>query len=56
MCCINIEGDGMECARQRYNLGHFISPVKGCVEKCMTGFRIDDHTIKRGKLVCISVI
>jgi hypothetical protein len=23
MCCINIEGDGMECARQRYNLGHF---------------------------------
>jgi hypothetical protein len=41
----------MECARQRYNLGHFISPVKGCVEKCMTGFRIDGHTIKRGKLV-----
>jgi hypothetical protein len=29
MCCINIEGDGMECARQRYNLGHFISPVIG---------------------------
>jgi hypothetical protein len=56
MCCINIEGDGMECARQRYNLGHFISPVKGCVEKCMTRFRIDGRTIKRGKLVCISVI
>jgi hypothetical protein len=56
MCCINIEGDGMECARQRYNLGYFISPVKGYVEKCMTGFRIDDRTIKRGKLVCISVI
>jgi hypothetical protein len=56
MCCINIEGDGMECVRQRYNLGHFISPVKGCVEKCMTRFRIDDRTIKRGKLVCISVI
>ena len=37
-------------------VGHFISPVKGCVEKCMTGFRIDDHTIKRGKLICISVI
>jgi hypothetical protein len=37
-------------------VGHFISPVKGCVEKCMTGFRIDGHTIKRGKLVCISVI
>ena len=27
-----------------------------CVEKLMTGFRIDGHTIKRGKLVCISVI
>ena len=37
-------------------VGHFISPVKGCVEKCMTGFRIDGRTIKRGKLVCISVI
>ena len=24
------------------------------VEKFMTGFRIDGHTIKRGKLVCIS--
>ena len=29
MCCINIGGDRMECARQRYNLGHFISPVIG---------------------------
>ena len=37
-------------------VGHFISPVKGCVKKCMTGFRIDSCTIKRGKLVCISVI
>jgi hypothetical protein len=46
----------MECVRQRYNLGHFISPVKGCVEKCMTGFRIDGRTIKRDKLVCILVI
>ena len=27
-----------------------------CVEKFMTGFRIDDRTIKRGKLVCTSVI
>ena len=27
-----------------------------CVEKLMTEFRIDGHTIKRGKLVCISVI
>ena len=37
-------------------VGHFISPVKGCVEKCMTGFRIDGLPIKRSKLVCISVI
>ena len=37
-------------------IGHFISLVKGCVEKCITGFRIDGRTIKRGKLVCISVI
>ena len=29
MCCIDIGGDGMECARQRYNLGHFISLVIG---------------------------
>jgi hypothetical protein len=49
-------GDGMECARQRYNLGYFISPVKGYVEKCKTVFRIDVHTIKRGKLVYISII
>ena len=55
MCCINIGGDGMECARQRYNLGYFISPVIGCVEG-LTEFRIDGRTIKRGKLICISVI
>ena len=53
MCYIDIGGDGMECTRQRYNLGHFISLV---IEKFMTGFRIDGRTIKRGKLVCISVI
>ena len=29
LCGINIGGDGMEYARQRYNLGHFISPVIG---------------------------
>jgi hypothetical protein len=29
MCCINIGGDGVECARQRYNLGHFILSVIG---------------------------
>jgi hypothetical protein len=37
-------------------VGHFISPVKGCVVKCMTEFRIDGRIIKRDKLVCISVI
>jgi hypothetical protein len=46
----------MECARQRYNLGHFHFTGHRCVEKLMTGFRIDDCTIKRGKLVYISVI
>ena len=29
MCCINNGGDGMECTRQRYNLGPFISLVIG---------------------------
>ena len=37
-------------------VGHLFSPVKCWVEKCMTGFRIYGRTIKRGKLVCISVI
>jgi hypothetical protein len=46
----------MEYARQRYNLGHFHFTGHRCVEKLMTGFRIDGRTIKRGKLVCISVI
>ena len=50
------EGDEMECARQRYNLRAFHFTGHRCVEKFMTGFRIDGRTIKRGKLVCISVI
>ena len=37
-------------------VGHFISSVKGYVEKCITRFRIDGRIIKRSKLVCISVI
>ena len=37
-------------------VGHFISSVEGCAEKCMIGFRIDSRTIKRGKFICISVI
>jgi len=56
MCCINIVGVGMECARQRYNLGHFYFTSHRCVEKLMTRFRIDGRTIKRGKLVYITFI
>jgi hypothetical protein len=37
-------------------LGHFHFTGHRCVEKLMTGFRIDGCTIKRGKLVCILVI
>jgi len=50
MCCINIEGVGMESTRQRYNLGHFDFTGHRGVEKCLTGFRIDNCTIKRGNL------
>jgi hypothetical protein len=56
MCCINIGGDGMECARQRYTHRVFYFTGHRCVEKFMTEFRIDGCTIKRNKLVCISVI
>jgi hypothetical protein len=35
----------VECARQRYNLGHFYFTGHRCVEKLMTGFRIDGRTI-----------
>jgi hypothetical protein len=56
MCWINVGGDGVECARQRYNLGHFHFTGHRCVEKLMTGFRINGRTIKRGKLICILVI
>jgi hypothetical protein len=46
----------MECARQRYICRAFYFTGHICVEKFMTEFRIDDRTVKRGKLVCISVI
>jgi hypothetical protein len=46
----------MECARQRYNLGHFYFTGHRCVEKFMIEFRIDGRTIERDKLICISVI
>jgi hypothetical protein len=41
---------------QRYNLGRFHFTGHRCVEKFMTGVRIDGCTIKWGKLVCISAI
>jgi hypothetical protein len=45
----NAQGKGI-IYRAFYFTGH------RCVEKFMTGFRIDGLTIKRGKLICISVI
>ena len=35
--------------------GEFYFTGHRCVEKFMTGFMIDVHAIKRGKLICISV-
>jgi hypothetical protein len=46
----------MKCVRQRYIYRAFYFTDHRGVEKFMTGFRIDGRTIKRGKLVCISVI
>ena len=45
----NEQGKGLT-----YRAFHFTS--HRCVEKFMTEFRIDSHTIKRGKLVYISII
>jgi hypothetical protein len=55
--CVASTSEEMEWNAQGkcITIGHFISLVKGCIENCMTGFRIDGRTIKRGKLVCISV-
>ena len=50
-----IVGDEMECTRQMYICRAFHFTGHRCVEKFMAGFRIDGRTIKRGKLVCISV-
>ena len=44
------------CTRQMYIYRAFHFTGHRCVEKFMTGFRIDGCTIKRGKLICISVI
>jgi hypothetical protein len=55
--CVASTSEEMEWNAQGKDIfvGHFISPII-CVEKFMTGFRIDGRTIKRGKLVRISVI
>jgi hypothetical protein len=45
----NVQGKGIT-----YRAFHFTGHKY--VEKFMTGFRIDGRTIKRSKLVCISVI
>jgi hypothetical protein len=45
----NAQGKGIT-----YRAFHFTD--HRCVEKLMTEFRIDGRTIKKGKLVCISVI
>ena len=45
----NAQGKGIT-----YRAFHFTG--HWCVEKFMTGCTIDGRTIKRGKLVCISVI
>jgi hypothetical protein len=46
----------MECAKKRYVCRTFHFTSHRCVEKLMIEFRIDGRTVKRGKLVCISVI
>jgi hypothetical protein len=43
-----------QCKGITYRAFHFIG--HRCVDKFMIGFMIDGHTIKRGKLICISVI
>jgi hypothetical protein len=45
----------LECARQRYICRAFHFTGHRCVEKFMTGFRIDGHTIKRDKLACLHI-
>ena len=63
MCCIDKrrrrreDGEGeveWKCARQRYNLRAFHFTGHRCVEKFMTGFRIDGRTIKEGQ-TCLHI-
>ena len=56
MCCINIRGEEWNAQGKGITYRTFHFTDHRCVEKFMTEFRIDGRTIKRGKLVCISVI
>jgi hypothetical protein len=46
----------MECARHMYISRKFHFIGLRLSREVLTGFRVDDRTIRRGKLVCISVI
>ena len=50
------EEDEIEYVRQRYICRVFHFTGHRCIEKFTTGFMLDGRTLKRGKLVCISVI
>jgi len=47
---MNIGGDRIECARQRYNFGHFHFIGHRCVEKFMTRFRKCSFSIALEKI------
>ena len=51
--CVASTSEEMEWnAQGKYiTIGHFIFTNHRCIEKFMTGFRIDGRTIKRDKLV-----
>ena len=46
MCCIDIGGDGWNVHGKGITYRAFYFTDHRCVEKFMTGFRIDSHTIK----------
>jgi hypothetical protein len=56
--CVTSTIEEMEWNAQDKGITYWSFQFTGhrCVEKFMTGFRTDDRTIKRSKLVCISVI
>ena len=56
--CVASTSEEMECNAQGKGIIYraFYFTGHRCVEKFMTRFRIDDCTIKRSKLVYISII